>query len=485
MSKTLFVSLISAILASAAFAAAPAQASKTQESIFQDDRTLIFSGDAKRQEALDEMKALGATTIHSLVFWNSIAPDPNSKTKPAGFDGSDPSAYPPGAWDQYDALVREATARGLQVLFSPVESPAWAGGCGGINLRHHCEPNAAEFGAFVAALGKRYSGSFGGLPRVARWSVWNEPNQSNWLYPQRERIHHHVINTAAVMYRNLFRAATSALQATGHGSDQILLGETAPLGRTTGSLPKRFLTPVELYQGVFCLDSRGRKLRGQVAKDSGCSGRYAPLAATGVAHHPYNRGGSQPPLSRPASGEITISTLSRLTGVLAQGARAKRIAPSLPIYLTEFGFQTNPPDRLFGVSLARQALWLNQSDYIAYRNSRVKSVSQYELFDEPDLAVFQTGLRLLNGKDKPSLAAYRLPIWVTRHGSGVTVWGQVRPAGGTPQQVVIQNGNRAFKDVTTVTTTPSGYFQMNVGRQPGSKWRLSWSGFTSRLATAG
>src|SRR2546423_1856006 len=168
MSKTLFVSLIAAILASAAFAAAPAQASKTQESIFQDDRTLIFSGDAKRQEALDEMKALGATTIHSLVFWNSIAPDPNSKTKPAGFDGSDPSAYPPGAWDQYDALVREATARGLQVLFSPVESPAWAGGCGGINLRHHCEPNAAEFGAFVAALGKRYSGSFGGLPRVAR-----------------------------------------------------------------------------------------------------------------------------------------------------------------------------------------------------------------------------------------------------------------------------------------------------------------------------
>jgi hypothetical protein len=290
-----------------------------------------------------------------------------------------------------------------------------------------------------------------------------------------------------VIYRNLFRSATAALQATGHAGDQMLLGETAPLGRTSGTLAKRFLTPVELYQGVFCLDSRGHKLRGRVAKDSGCSGTYAKLAATGVAHHPYNRGGSQPPLSKPARGEITISTLSRLTGVLSQGSRAQRIASSLPLYLTEFGFQTNPPDHVFGVSLARQAVWLNQSDYIAYRNSRVKSVAQYELFDEPQLAVFQTGLRFLNGAAKPSLAAYRLPIWVTRHGSGVRVWGQVRPADGTAQQVVIQNGKSAFKDVQTVTPTPTGYFQVNVAHQPGSKWRLSWRApngttYTSRLA---
>ena len=117
--------------------------------------------------------------------------------------------------------------------------------------------------------------------------------------------------------------------------------------------------------------------------------------------------------------------------MLAQGAHAHRISPNLPIYLTEFGFQTNPPDRTFGVSLARQAEWINQSDYIAYRDSRVKSVSQYELFDEPDLSVFQTGLRFVDGSAKPSLDAYRLPIWVTRHGSGVSVWGQVRPADGS------------------------------------------------------
>jgi hypothetical protein len=487
MPRKLLLPLLTAVLAVGAFAAAPAHAAKRQESIFQDDRALIFSGDAKRQQTLDEIKALGATTVHSLVFWNSIAPAPNSRKKPAGFDGSDPNAYPPGSWDQYDALVREAAARGMQVLFSPVQAPAWAGGCGNLSTRPHCRPNPKEYGAFVAALGKRYSGSFAGLPRVSRWSVWNEPNETNWLAPQRERVHGHIIPTAAIVYRNLFRAATAALHATGHGRDQILLGETAPLGRTTGSLFNRFLTPVEFYRGVFCLDSHGHALRGRIARDEGCSGHYARLAVSGVAHHPYNRGGSQPPLSRPAAGEITISVTSRLKAVLSEGSRAHRIASNLPIYFTEFGFQTNPPDRTFGISLSRQAEWINESDYIAYRDPRVRAVAQYELFDEPVLASFQTGLRFKNGAAKPSLAAYRLPIWVVRRGSGVRVWGQVRPADGVPQQVTIQNGSRAFRNVKTVRTAANGYFLVSLPRQPGPKWRLVWrapdgTADTSRIA---
>jgi len=476
--------LLLIVIALCALAAAPAaHASKTQESIFQDDRALIFMGDAQRQAALDQMKALGATTIHSLVFWNSIAPDASSKTKPAGFDGSDPNAYPAGAFDQYDALVREAAARGLSLILSPVEAPAWAGRCGSLSIRNHCRPDPAEYGAFVTALGRRYSGTFAGLPRVSRWSFWNEPNQAGWLQPQQERKHGRNVPVAPALYRALFRAGAAALSASGHGKDQILLADTAPLGQQTGPLGTRSLTPTAFLQSLFCLDSRGRALRGSAAKDQSCSGRYAKLAATGMAHHPYNRGGSQPPLSRPGSGEITIANISRLSALLAQGARAHRISANLPIYFTEFGFQTNPPDHTFGVSLAKQAAWINQSDYIAYRNPRVKSVAQYELFDEPVLASFQTGLRFVNGSAKPSLDAYRLPIWVTRHGSGVSVWGQVRPAGDTHQQVTIQNGNRAFKDVKTVTTGANGYFVVNLPREAGPRWRLSWNGFTSRIAS--
>jgi hypothetical protein len=480
MLKKLLVTLASTSIVAAAAAAVPAHASKSQESIFQDDTTLVFSGDAKRQQALDEIKALGATTIHSLVFWSRLAPDTDSRTRPAGFDATNPDAYPPGVWQPYDALIGEAQARGLQVILSPVQGPAWADTCHARGQAHHCSPSAKEYGQFVQALGKRY-------PTVHRWSAWNEPNQSHWLYPQRTRKHGRIVPTAAIVYRNLFRAMTDALIATGHGRDQFLLGETAPLGRTTGSLGTRFLSPTELFQGVFCLDSRGHKVRGRTAKDWGCT-RYRKLAATGISHHPYNRGGSQPPTRRPTGpGEITIANLSSLSRVINQGAHARRIRGGLPFYFTEFGFQSNPPDRVFGVSLTRQALYINQSDYIAYRNSRVKAVSQYELFDDPVMSSFNTGLLRTSGKKKPSYNAYRLPIWVTRSGSGVRVWGQVRPAGGAPQTVQIQNGNRKFKTVKTVRTNGSGYFLTRVSRKPGNKWRLAWTSpggttFTSRLA---
>jgi hypothetical protein len=463
-----------------AVTAVPAHASTTQESIFQDDTSLVFSSDAKRRDTLDEIKALGATTVHSLVFWSRIAPDANSRTRPAGFDATNPAAYPPGNWQPYDALISEAQARGLDVILTPVQGPAWADTCHTAGQTHHCKPKPAEYGQFITALGKRY-------PSVHRWSFWNEPNQSNWLYPQQERKHGHNIPTAAVVYRNLFRAGSAALGATGHGSDQILLGETAPLGRTTGSLGKRFLSPVAFYQGVFCLDSRGHKLRGRVAKDSGCSGSYQRLAATGIAHHPYNRGGSQPPTRRPTGpGEVTIANLSTLSRVINQGSHAGRIRGGLGFYFTEFGFQTNPPDRTFGIPLSRQAIYINQSDFIAYRNSRVKAVSQYELFDDPVISSFNTGLRLKSGKKKPAYNAYRLPIWVTRSGSGVRVWGQVRPAGGAPQTVQIQNGSKKFKTVKTVRTSGKGYFLVRVSHKPGPKWRLAWTSggatFTSRAA---
>jgi hypothetical protein len=478
MLKKLLITLATSSVLAGAVAAVPAHASKSQESTFEDDTALLFSGDAKRQQSLDEIKALGGTTIRTLVQWSRIAPDTNSSKKPAGFDATNPNAYPPGVFEPWDALVQEAQARGLQVIMSPVLAPHWADTCRG--NAHHCSPRASDFGQFMTALAKRY-------PTVHRWSIWNEPNISSWLYPQQKRVHGHNIPTAAIVYRNLFRAGTAALKANGHGSDQMLLGETAPLGRTSGSLGKRFLSPTAFYQGVFCLDSRGHKLRGRIAKDEGCT-HYQKLAATGIAHHPYNRGGSQPPLRKPTGpGEITIANLSSLSRVINQGSHNRRIRGGLKFFFTEFGFQSNPPDHLFGVSLSRQARYINQSDYIAYHNSRVSSVAQYELFDDADSKSFNTGLRRTSGKAKPALAAYRLPIWVTRSGSRVKVWGQVRPGGAAGQTVQIQNGNKKFHTVKTVRTGRRGYFEVRVGRKAGAKWKLLWkdpSGqtFSSRIA---
>ena len=470
--------------------AAPAAASKTQESIIEDEQQLLERGPDVRNATLDEMSSLGADTIRSLVIWNRIAPA--GSRRPAGFDGANPAAYPAAAWDPYDDLVRGTGVRGLGLLFSPsTPIPAWASDCKQ-GVKATCKPDPKQYGEFVTALGKRYSGTYadenqggGVLPRVARWSFLNEPNQPGWLTPQYERKRGRLVASAAVRYRLLAAAGIKALQASGHGGDQMLLGETAPLGHTTGTLSRRQTPPVDFLRKLLCLDSRGHRLSGADGRAHSCSS-YRRLAVTGFAHHPYGRGGSRPPADKPqAAGEITISVPSRLERLLTQAGRASRIPRGLPVYYTEFGFQTNPPDRLFGVRAALQADYINQSDWMAYRDSNVRSVAQYKLVDDFVQSSFQSGLRFLDGSPKPAYEAYRLPIWVTKSGSNVRVYGQVRPAAdSTPQQVEIQvkPAGGAFTTVQTVAVSSlKGQFLLTLPARPGT-WRLSWNGLVSREA---
>jgi len=472
--------------------AAPAAASRSQESIFEDEHQLLELGPGGTASGLDDMKSLGADSIRSLVLWSRIAP--HGAKRPKGFKATDPKAYPAAAWDPYDDLVRGARLRGLGLILSPsTPGPLWASGCkrkSGV-----CKPGSKAYGAFVTALARRYSGAYadenqggGVLPRVSRWSLGNEPNQPGWLAPQYERRRGRLVATAAIVYRRLAAAGIRGLRAAGHGRDQILLGETAPIGRTSGSAARRPIPPLEFLRKTFCLDARGRRMRGRDARTYGCR-KFRRLAVKGFAHHPYQRGGSRPPTSRPqAAGESTIATPGRLKRVLDQAGRARRIPRRLPVYYTEFGFQTNPPDRIFGVRLALQPQYINQSDWMAYNDSRTRSVAQYKLLDEAALSSFQSGLRFVDGRAKPAYDAYRLPIWVNRRGARLRVYGQVRPApDSTPQVVQIQNrGSRgaAFTTVKTITVrSRKGQFLTRVPRRKGA-WRLRWNGLTSRVAGA-
>jgi len=187
-----------------------------------------------------------------------------------------------------------------------------------------------------------------------------------------------------------------------------------------------------------------------------------------------------PPTTRPTTpGEITIGTGSRLHRLLDQGARAGRIARRLPIYYTEIGFQTNPPDTIFGVRLAQQAAYVNQSDYMAYRDSRVRSMAQYIIVDEIPQSSFQSGLRDRNGAPKPSFAAWQLPLWVAKRGSGVRVWGQIRPLpDGTATQVELQQATTpgSYETVQTVNVASAkGFFALTVPNRSGGTWRLRWT----------
>jgi hypothetical protein len=151
---------LAALLVAALPAAAPA--SRVQRSIFEDDQTLVLSSPTIRERTLDDLATLGVDTVHSVVFWNKVAPAPLSTHRPGGFDGSNPAAYPPALWDRYDGLVRGAQARGMDVLLSPSSPmPAWASQChASLKVRKVCRPNPTQFKRFVQALGIRYSGSY-------------------------------------------------------------------------------------------------------------------------------------------------------------------------------------------------------------------------------------------------------------------------------------------------------------------------------------
>jgi hypothetical protein len=110
----------------------------------------------------------------------------------------------------------------------------------------------------------------------------------------------------------------------------------------------------------------------------------------------------------------------------------------------------------------------------SYRYSRLKSYSQYLLYDDVARkgssalrwAGFQTGLRFSNGKAKPAYDAYMLPLVVSRRGGGVSIWGRVRPGKGTRYvQLQRKSGAGFVSDGAPIKTNAGGYFSVNRGQR--------------------
>jgi hypothetical protein len=134
------------------------------------------------------------------------------------------------------------------------------------------------------------------------------------------------------------------------------------------------------------------------------------------------------------------------------------------------------------VSLRQQVQYRAISERIAWNNPRVVAFSQYLLTDsEPtgpnQYGGFESGLRFANGKAKPSLRAFRLPLAVKRNGSRVSIWGLVRPAtGATTATITYADPGRAFRTLRTVRTNARGYFTVSSAWRKGRRWNLTWEG---------
>ena len=516
-------SLLGLLLALACAAwPAGAGAAMSQESTFQDDNMLLYSEPADVARTLDTLAGIGVDRIRATVLWKVVAPLPEQDERPE-FDAADPAAYPPGTWQRYDTLLALALERGMRVNFNvSAPAPDWATGTperGDIDETY--EPNAHEFDLFVRAVGTRYSGTYTpsadapALPRVDYWSIYNEPNHPGWLTPQWQadpRRPRDFVETSPRIYRDLVDAAYDALVATGHERDTILVGETAPkglnkLGITRGIKPGRFI------KQLYCLDDNLQFLAGQAAQDRGCptgdqARRFVEqhpglFRFTGWAHHPYEL--TFAPSRRPVDRDFfTIANLDDLSGLLRRildRYGQPRRPGGVPLFLTEFGYQTNPPDPL-GVSPAKQASYLNQSEFIAWRNPRVKTLAQFLLVDDQPLpgyshqnpnawgATFQSGLVTIDNKHKPAYSTYQLPIHLprssVRRGSRLRVWGFARaaPNGAGPRVDVLlryRRSKRPFRKIRTVTGAPMGYVSTRIRVRRSGYVKLQWTGPDGRV----
>jgi hypothetical protein len=365
------------------------------------------------------------------------------------FKPADPHTYPTRNWDRYDNLVKAASALGMRVYFSVTgPGPSYAHRIAPPSQRANAgtyKPYASRYRSFVQAVGTRYNGRYRDengnrrtLPKVALWSLWNEPNQPGWLSPQWEN----GVPVAPALYRELYHAGYQGLQLSGHGSDAILFGETAPLGSDKRG-PRDAIRPVPFLREVACVAPDGSQYTGPAATQRHCEdfARSGPLKATAYAHHPYTKKGA--PTVKPGSpDEITIANIGTLGAVLdsVSAQSGGKIPQALPILLTEFGYESNPPDPRNGVSLLRQAQFNQLAEFLAYNDPRVAGTTQFQLRDAPPLTQYpkgsrlywfgyQSGLLTQGGRAKPAAYAYTFPFIVFQPAStpGVThFWGQLR-----------------------------------------------------------
>jgi hypothetical protein len=266
---------------------------------------------------------------------------------------------------------------------------------------------------------------------VRKWLVWNEPNQARWLRP----------TSPALYVTRLLNPAYAAIHAELPGA-RVAGGGTAPRAATGGVSPVTWL--IAMHRAHARLDA--------------------------YAHNPY-------PLRRgetPTSGgcdhctTITMATLPRLlTDVQrAFGVRTR-------IWLTEYGYQTSPPDRLLGVSYGAQAAYTSEAALRAFEAPRVDVLIHYLVQDEPNVERWQSGLYSVTGVPKPSFEAFRFPLAIrSRVRTRTVLWGQVRPGGRERYKLLRFAGGRWNAVGGMRTTTARGYYVRTVNAPAGTRYRV-------------
>ena len=320
-------------------------------------------------------KNLRVQVLRMDLLWGAVV----ARKRPAHpTDPNDP-AY---EWGSYDTFVRNAAKNRIQIIFSIYGTPRWANG----GQKPNRAPKKMSYlKNFAFAAAKRYSGTFKRadgvvLPSVRRWLAWNEPNNPVFLRPQWKRVGRRNVPIAAKTYAQICTAVWAGVHST-HLKETVACGGTDPRGNNKARSSRPSIAPLTFLSALK---------------------RYGLRHFDVYAHHPYYSSPRESPTTLPrAKTVVTLANINVLIRLLT------RLYGHKQLWITEYGYQTRPPDPHFGVSWAKQARYLSKAFSMARRNPRISMMVWFLLRDERRLAGWQSGLETASGRKKPAYYAFR------------------------------------------------------------------------------
>jgi hypothetical protein len=382
--------LAAAAVLAAALVAVPSAMAKKGMLVGLYDEPQTFGNPTR---AFPLMRTLRTQVVRVNLYWGSSAGRTGSglgvaKRRPAKPLDPNDRAY---NWSLYDRTVQLAQRYRMRVVFAIYGTPGWANRGKGSNVP---PTKVADLRNFAYAAARRYSGTFrpagtdrsyaAPLPAVRFWLAWNEPNNPVFLRKQYRKVRGRWVIQSAADYAKICNAVYSGVKTTLIRGEKVACGVTAPRGNNAPRSSRPSVSPMAFL--------RAAKRAGMKRFDA-------------YAHHPYYGKPSESPRTRPkAKTAVGLGNINDLIKELTRLYGKKRV------WITEYGYQTRPPDRLFGVSYAKQAAYLRQAYGIARKNPRVDMMLWFLLRDQRALGGWQSGLLTLGGKRKPAFKAFqRLP----------------------------------------------------------------------------
>lgn len=354
--------------------ASPADARSFQVGLYDEAETLFGAP----EETFPILADLGVEVLRLNLYWYRVAPfEPSEPANPASINYD---------WDLYDRTVLYAQQYGIELLLSIYGTPDWANGDRGYNV---APSKMTYLRAFALAAAGRYSGKYRRsdgvtLPRVRLWVAWNEPNSPTFLKPQWARSKGRYIPVGAQIYAEICNAVWSGVHAAGREArveEVVACGATNPKGNNVARGGRPSISPL-----LFLKWLKRSKAKFDV-----------------YAHHPYAPTPLDGPEMRPRA-RTTIS-LGNI-GVLLRELR-HLYGPAMKLWITEYAYQTNPPDSRFGVSFERQAQFLRRAYTVARKHTRIGMMLWFLLRDELALGGWQSGLFTFDWKVKPAYDAFK------------------------------------------------------------------------------